>query len=155
MVLCCKDCASDVTEPVKSKKKEAKTSTSREKDDKIVFFDDCNHFAFDLEDLLRASAEVFGKGVFGTTYRAALDDATTVVVKRLKDVGVGKKEFEQHMEVVGKLKHENVDAIRAYYYSKDEKLVLSDYYQQGSVSSMLHGMFLNLFSFVHFFFVNS
>ncbi|CAL5204011.1 unnamed protein product [Lathyrus oleraceus] len=139
MVLCCKDCASDVTEPVKSKKKEAKTSTSREKDDKIVFFDDCNHFAFDLEDLLRASAEVFGKGVFGTTYRAALDDATTVVVKRLKDVGVGKKEFEQHMEVVGKLKHENVDAIRAYYYSKDEKLVLSDYYQQGSVSSMLHG----------------
>ncbi|XP_058749596.1 probable inactive receptor kinase At4g23740 [Vicia villosa] len=143
MVLCCKDCGEGVSEPVKSKKKEAslkaKTSTSREKDDKIVFFADCNHLAFDLEDLLRASAEVFGKGVFGTTYRAALDDATTVVVKRLKDVAVGKKEFEQHMEVVGKIKHENVDPIRAYYYSKNEKLVLSDYYQQGSVSSMLHG----------------
>ncbi|CAI8598421.1 unnamed protein product [Vicia faba] len=143
MVLCCKDCAEGVSEPVKSKNKEtsmkAKTSTSREKKDKIVFFDDCNHFAFDFEDLLRASAEVFEKGVFGTTYRAALDDATTVVVKRLKDVAVGKKEFEQHMEVVGKLMHENVDAIRAYYYSKDEKLVLSDYHQQGSVSSMLHG----------------
>ncbi|MCH94603.1 putative inactive receptor kinase, partial [Trifolium medium] len=89
-------------------------------------------------DLLRASAEILGKGTFGTTYKAALEDATTVAVKRLKEVTVGKREFEQQMEVVGKIKHENVDTLRAYYYSKDEKLVVSDYYQQGSVSSILH-----------------
>ncbi|CAL5204010.1 unnamed protein product [Lathyrus oleraceus] len=142
MVLCCYDfAAAGVKESVKSKKKEdsmkAETSASRDKN-KIVFFEDCN-LAFDLEDLLRASAEILGKGSFGTTYKAALEDASTVVVKRLKEVTVGKKEFEQQMEVLGKIKHENVDALRAYYYSKDEKLVVSDYYQQGSVSSILHG----------------
>nr|GLL49232.1 probable inactive receptor kinase At4g23740 [Ipomoea trifida] len=88
----------------------------------LVFFEGCN-YAFDLEDLLRASAEVLGKGTFGMVYKAILEDATTVVVKRLKEVGVGMKEFEQQMEIVGSIKHENVIELRAYYYSKEEKLI--------------------------------
>lgn len=104
---------------------------------KMMFFENCN-FAFDLEDLLRASAEVLGKGTFGTAYKAVLEDAT-VVVKRLKDGGIGKKEFEQHMELIGRIRHENVVELRAYYYSKDEKLVVFDYFAQGSVSTLLHG----------------
>lgn len=149
MIVCCYDYAGVGREPVKSKKKEAslKTETSESQDkNKIVFFEDCK-LAFDLEDLLRASAEILGKGTFGTTYKAALEDATTVVVKRLKEVTVAKRDFEQLMEVVGKIKHDNVDALRAYYYSKDEKLIVSDYYQHGSVSAMLHGM-LDLFSYL-------
>ncbi|KAH6763310.1 Leucine-rich repeat protein kinase family protein [Perilla frutescens var. hirtella] len=105
---------------------------------KLAFFEGCN-YAFDLEDLLRASAEVLGKGTFGTAYRAILEDATTVVVKRLKDVNVGKRDFEQQMEVIGSIKHENVAELRAYYYSKDEKLMVYDYYSQGSLALMLHG----------------
>ncbi|MQL75139.1 hypothetical protein Taro_007534 [Colocasia esculenta] len=105
---------------------------------RLVFFEGCN-FAFDLEDLLRASAEVLGKGTFGTAYKAILEDSTTVVVKRLKEVGVGKREFEQQMEVVGRIKHENVAELRAYYYSKDEKLIIYDFFSLGSVSSLLHG----------------
>ncbi|PQP95464.1 hypothetical protein Pyn_22072 [Prunus yedoensis var. nudiflora] len=103
-----------------------------------AFLFEGSNLAFDLEDLLRASAEVLGKGTFGTTYKAALEDATTVVVKRLKEVSVGKKEFEQQMEIVGSIRHENIAALRAYYYSKDEKLVVYDYYEQGSASSLLH-----------------
>ncbi|KAJ4752457.1 Leucine-rich repeat protein kinase family protein [Rhynchospora pubera] len=109
-----------------------------EEGNKIVFFEGCT-LAFDLEDLLRASAEVLGKGTFGTTYRAVLEDATTVVVKRLKDVGAGRKDFEQQMETIGRIKHENVAELRAYYYSKDEKLIVHDYFSGGSVSSLLHG----------------
>lgn len=105
---------------------------------KIVFFEGCS-YAFDLEDLLRASAEVLGKGTFGAAYKAALEDATTVVVKRLKEVAVGRKDFEHHMEVVGNLKHENVVELKGYYYSKDEKLMVYDYYTQGSLSALLHG----------------
>lgn len=112
---------------------------SEDKDNRIFFFEGSN-FAFDLEDLLRASAEVLGKGTFGTTYKAALEDSNTVVVKRLKEVSVGKKEFEQQMQIVGSISHENVVALRAYYYSKDEKLVVYDYFEQGSTSAMLHGM---------------
>jgi len=105
---------------------------------RMVFFEGPS-LAFDLEDLLRASAEVLGKGAFGTAYRAVLEDATTVVVKRLKDVNAGRREFEQQMELVGRIRHDNVVELRAYYYSKDEKLLVYDYYSRGSVSNMLHG----------------
>lgn len=95
--------------------------------------------AFDLEDLLRASAEVLGKGSVGTSYKAVLEEGTTVVVKRLKDVAASKKEFEGTMEVLGKVKHENVVPLRAFYYSKDEKLLVYDYMAAGSLSALLHG----------------
>lgn len=110
---------------------------------RIVFFEG-PALAFDLEDLLRASAEVLGKGAFGTAYRAVLEDATTVVVKRLKEVSAGRRDFEQQMELVGRIRHANVAELRAYYYSKDEKLLVYDFYSRGSVSNMLHGMALAL-----------
>ncbi|XP_051137507.1 probable inactive receptor kinase At4g23740 [Andrographis paniculata] len=113
-------------------------SRSQDASNKLVFFEGCN-FAFDLEDLLRASAEVLGKGTFGTAYKAILEDATMVVVKRLKGVAAGKREFEQQMDIIGRIKHENVIELRAYYYSKDEKLIVHDYYNHGSLASMLHG----------------
>ncbi|XP_017408560.1 probable inactive receptor kinase At5g58300 [Vigna angularis] len=106
---------------------------------KLVFFEGCS-YNFDLEDLLRASAEVLGKGSCGTTYKAILEDGTTVVVKRLKEVAMGKKEFEQQMEIVQRLDHHpNVIPLRAYYYSKDEKLMVYDYCTAGSFSKLLHG----------------
>ncbi|CDY47625.1 BnaA01g13400D [Brassica napus] len=105
---------------------------------RLSFFEGCN-YSFDLEDLLRASAEVLGKGTFGTTYKAVLEDATSVAVKRLKDVAAGKRDFEQQMEIIGGIKHENVVELKAYYYSKDEKLMVYDYFGNGSVASLLHG----------------
>ncbi|KAG8367401.1 hypothetical protein BUALT_Bualt16G0068100 [Buddleja alternifolia] len=105
---------------------------------KLIFFQG-GGYSFDLEDLLRASAEVLGKGTVGTSYKAVLEEGTTVVVKRLKDVSVTKKEFEQQMEVLGNIKHENVLPLRAFYYSKDEKLLVSDYMPAGSLSALLHG----------------
>ncbi|KAF8716840.1 hypothetical protein HU200_025938 [Digitaria exilis] len=106
---------------------------------KLVFFEGSS-YNFDLEDLLRASAEVLGKGSYGTTYKAVLEDGTTVVVKRLKEVVVGKKDFEQQMEVIGRVgQHQNVVPLRAYYYSKDEKLLVFDYAPSGSLAAVLHG----------------
>lgn len=106
---------------------------------KLVFFEG-NSYNFNLEDLLRASAEVLGKGAFGTAYKAVLDEETAVVVKRLKEVGVTKKEFEQHMEIVGRFgRHPNIVPLRAYYYSKDERLLVYEYMPAGSLSALLHG----------------
>ncbi|KAK6121850.1 hypothetical protein DH2020_044404 [Rehmannia glutinosa] len=126
---------------ISTRKKEKSTkkmvSENQDKNTRLAFFEGCS-LAFDLEDLLRASAEVLGKGTFGTTYKAALEDATTVAVKRLREVVVGRKEFEQQMEIVGNIRHENVAPLRAYYYSKDEKLMVYDYYSRGSVSALLH-----------------
>ncbi|KAJ7971478.1 LRR receptor-like kinase [Quillaja saponaria] len=111
------------------------TGTDRSK---LVFFD--RRKQFELEDLLRASAEMLGKGSLGTVYRAVLDDGCTVAVKRLKDANpCARKEFEQYMDVIGKLKHPNVVKLRAYYYAKEEKLLVYDYLSNGSLHSLLHG----------------
>uniref|UniRef100_A0A0D6R0L6 Protein kinase domain-containing protein n=1 Tax=Araucaria cunninghamii TaxID=56994 RepID=A0A0D6R0L6_ARACU len=105
---------------------------------KLVFFD--RKKQFELEDLLRASAEMLGKGSFGTAYKAVLDDGCVVAVKRLKDVSpLGRKDFEQHMEMIGKLRHPNIVRLGAYYYAKEEKLLVYDYLPNGSLYSLLHG----------------
>ncbi|KAF6166959.1 hypothetical protein GIB67_030652 [Kingdonia uniflora] len=105
---------------------------------KLVFLDN-GVYGFDLEDLLRASAEVLGKGSVGTSYKAVLEEGTIVVVKRLREVSVSKREFETQLEVLGKIKHDNVLPLRAFYYSKDEKLLVYDFMENGSLSALLHG----------------
>ncbi|KAI3453051.1 hypothetical protein Pfo_009714 [Paulownia fortunei] len=105
---------------------------------KMVFFE--GERRFELEDLLRASAEMLGKGGFGTAYKAILDDGNVVAVKRLKDLSVnGKKEFEQQMEVLGRLKHPNLVGLKAYYFARDEKLLVYDYMPNGNLFWLLHG----------------
>ncbi|XP_015942018.1 probable leucine-rich repeat receptor-like protein kinase At1g68400 [Arachis duranensis] len=105
---------------------------------KMVFFE--GEKRFELEDLLRASAEMLGKGGFGTAYKAVLDDGNVVAVKRLKDAQIGgKREFEQHMELLGRLRHQNIVSLRAYYFARDEKLLVYDYMPNGSLFWLLHG----------------
>lgn len=151
IVLCClKKKSSEGTRVSKGKglsggrsekpKEEFGSGVQEPEKNKLVFFEGCS-YNFDLEDLLRASAEVLGKGSYGTAYKAVLEEATTVVVKRLKEVVVGKRDFEQQMEIVGRVgQHPNVLPLRAYYYSKDEKLLVYDYVSSGSLSTLLHGM---------------
>ncbi|KAH9289715.1 hypothetical protein KI387_033832, partial [Taxus chinensis] len=95
---------------------------------------------FELEDLLRASAEMLGKSSFGTAYKSVLEDGNVVAVKRLREVqGSGKRDFEQHMELVGRLRHLNLVSLKAYYYARDEKLLVYDYMENGSLYFLLHG----------------
>ncbi|KAG8381507.1 hypothetical protein BUALT_Bualt06G0129000 [Buddleja alternifolia] len=105
---------------------------------KLVFVDDANP-TFDLEGMLRASAEVLGKGTFGTSYKGTLENGNIIRVKRLKDVNVTLYSFQKHMEVIGRMRHINVADVRAYFFSKEEKILVYDYYNQDSVSALLHG----------------
>ncbi|CAL1392592.1 unnamed protein product [Linum trigynum] len=108
----------------------------------MVFFEGAKRF--ELEDLLRASAEMLGKGAFGTAYKAVLDDGNVVAVKRLKDAnlvggGSAAAKFEQQMEVLGRLRHPNLVSLRAYYFAREEKLLVYDYMANGSLFWLLHG----------------
>ncbi|KAE8658269.1 putative inactive receptor kinase [Hibiscus syriacus] len=47
--------------------------------------------------------EVLEKGSVGASYKAVLEEGTTVLVKRLKDVAANKREFEMQMEIIGKI----------------------------------------------------
>ncbi|KAL0343057.1 UNVERIFIED_CONTAM: putative inactive receptor kinase [Sesamum angustifolium] len=93
---------------------------------------------FDLEDLLRASAEVLGKGTFGTAYKAVLESGLAVAVKRLRDVNMGEKEFREKMEEIGRMDHENLVPLRAYHYNREEKLLVYDYLPMGASCLSLH-----------------
>ncbi|KAF8662813.1 hypothetical protein HU200_055391 [Digitaria exilis] len=118
---------------------------------KMVFLEDLSSSSnggtrrFELDELLRASAEMLGKGGSGTAYKAVLDDGTVVAVKRLRDTGTtpaaspSKKEFEHHMAVLGRLRHPNIVPLTAYYYARGEKLLVYEYMPNGSLFSLLHG----------------
>ncbi|OEL29182.1 putative inactive receptor kinase [Dichanthelium oligosanthes] len=94
---------------------------------------------YDLEDLLRASAEVLGKGTYGTTYKAAIESGPVMAVKRLKETSLPEREFRDKVAVIGGIDHPNVVPLQAYYFSKDEKLMVYEFVAMGSLSSMLHG----------------
>ncbi|PPR97405.1 hypothetical protein GOBAR_AA23269 [Gossypium barbadense] len=117
-------------------KKDAKSSG---KGKKSLSFFRTGAEVFDLDNLLRASAEVLGKGTFGTTYKATLEMGLVAAVKRIKDVAVPEKELEAKMAAVGAMDHHNLVPLRAYYFSGDEKLLVYDYMPMGSLSALLHG----------------
>ncbi|KAF3329865.1 inactive leucine-rich repeat receptor-like protein kinase IMK2 [Carex littledalei] len=105
---------------------------------KLVHFD--GPLAFTADDLLCATAEIMGKSTYGTVYRATLEDGTQVAVKRLREkITKGPKEFEAEVAALGKIRHENLLALRAYYLGpKGEKLLVFDYLPKGSLAAFLH-----------------
>ena len=97
---------------------------------------------FDLQDLLRASAEVLGSGTFGSSYKAVVG-GQPVVVKRYRHMNnVEREEFHEHMRRIGRLKHQNLLPLAAYYYRRDEKLLVTEFAENGSLASHLHGKLL-------------
>lgn len=97
---------------------------------------------YTLEQLMRASAEMLGRGSVGTTYKAVLDSRLIVSVKRLdaSKMGMtGKEAFERHMDAVGRLRHPNLVPLRAYFQAKEERLLVYDYQPNGSLYSLIHG----------------
>ncbi|XP_057768327.1 pollen receptor-like kinase 1 [Salvia miltiorrhiza] len=106
---------------------------------RITFLkEDCD--VFDMTDLLKASAEILGSGVFGSTYKAALTERQIVVVKRYRHMGnVSKQDFSEHMRRLGRLSHPNVVPLVAFYYRREEKLLVYDYINKTSLAALLHG----------------
>ncbi|XP_074577947.1 pollen receptor-like kinase 1 [Curcuma longa] len=96
---------------------------------------------FELEDLLRASAEALGNGNLGSSYKAILVlSGQTVIVKRFKEMNaLGKEEFEEHLRRLGRLSHPNLLPLVAYCYRKEDKMLISNYNPSGSLADMLHG----------------
>lgn len=95
---------------------------------------------FDMDDLLRASAEVLGRGNLGITYKATLETGSAVAVKRLSYMNeLSKKEFLQQMQLLGKMKHENLVEVVSFYYSEEQKLVIYELISDGTLFELLHG----------------
>ncbi|CAK9221577.1 unnamed protein product [Sphagnum jensenii] len=106
---------------------------------KLVHFDGA--FVFTAEDLLGATAVVLGKSSYGTVYKATLENGKHIAVKRLRE-GIVKpqREFESEVKTLGRIRHPNLLALRAYYWGpKDEKLLVFDFVEGGTLAAFLHG----------------
>ena len=115
----------------------------REKSGNLIFCDGETPFC-SLEQLMRASAELLGRGSIGTTYKAVMDNQLTVTVKRLdagKTAVTSGEVFERHLEAVGGLRHPNLVPVRAYFQAKQERLIIYDYQPNGSLNNLIHGNF--------------
>ncbi|KAL7136123.1 hypothetical protein ABFS83_10G008400 [Erythranthe nasuta] len=116
----------------------AEVESGGETGGKLVHFE--GPFVFTADDLLCATAEIMGKSTYGTAYKATLEDNNEVAVKRLREkITKTKKEFEVEIAQLGKIRHMNILAMRAYYLGpKGEKLLVYDYMPHGSLASFLH-----------------
>ncbi|CAK7328960.1 unnamed protein product [Dovyalis caffra] len=92
-----------------------------------------------FEDLLRAPAELLGRGKHGSLYKVMLDTATILVVKRIRDWGISAADFKRRMQRIDQVKHPRVLPPVAFYCSKQEKLLVYEYQQNGSLLKLLHG----------------
>ncbi|XLV04161.1 hypothetical protein S245_018498, partial [Arachis hypogaea] len=95
---------------------------------------------FDLDDLLRASAEVLGRGKLGITYKATLENGALVAVKKLSCMNeLSKKEFLQQMQLLGSIKHENLVEVISFYYSEGQKFIIYELMNDGTLFELLYG----------------
>jgi len=117
----------------------ASSTKKRPENGKLEFVRD-DRKTFDLSDLLTASAEVLESGNFVSSYRVEIFAGQMLVVKRFRQMSkVGREDFHEHIRRMGKLRHPNVLGLVAYYYRREEKLLIFDYFDNGSLASRLHG----------------
>ncbi|XP_008809165.2 receptor protein kinase-like protein ZAR1 [Phoenix dactylifera] len=95
---------------------------------------------YNLDELLKASAFVLGKSEIGFMYKVVLEDGLILAVRRLGEGGSQRfKEFQTEAEAIAKVRHPNIVALRAYYWSIEEKLLIYDYIPNGTLSAAIHG----------------
>ncbi|KAL4614759.1 hypothetical protein ACB092_07G076500 [Castanea dentata] len=104
----------------------------------LIFMED--EPAFGIGDVLRASAEGLGKGIFGNSYKAKVSGGPSVVVRRLRDLKpMTSEEFKRQLQMIGDMKHPNLLPLLAYYYSNEEKFLLYNYAAKGNLFDRIHG----------------
>ncbi|KAF8020032.1 hypothetical protein BT93_G0657 [Corymbia citriodora subsp. variegata] len=105
---------------------------------KLIFLE--NGGGFELSDLLKASAEGLGKGILGNTYKAILNNRQALVVKRLRNLKpMTSEEFTRQLQLLANQKHPNLISPLAYFFSKQEKLLLYQYAENGNLFNRIHG----------------
>jgi hypothetical protein len=96
-----------------------------------------------LDDVLNATGQVMEKTCYGTAYKAKLADGGTIALRLLregtcKDRGSCLAVIKQ----LGKIRHENLIPLRAFYQGKrGEKLLIYDYLPLRTLHDLLHGSF--------------
>ncbi|KAJ4826725.1 putative kinase-like protein tmkl1 [Turnera subulata] len=105
---------------------------------KLILFQGGEHLT--LEDVLNATGQVMEKTTYGTVYKAKLADGGTIALRLLREGSC--KDRSLCLPVIrqlGKIRHENLVPLRAFYQGKrGEKLLIYDYLPNRSLHELLH-----------------
>ncbi|KAI6678576.1 hypothetical protein NL676_039372 [Syzygium grande] len=95
---------------------------------------------FEYSDLLKASSEGIGKGIFGNTYKAIFNDRQALVVKILKNLKpMTSEEFMMRLQLLADQKHPNLIPPLTCFFSKQQKLLIYRYAEKGNLFNRIHG----------------
>ncbi|KAG7985561.1 hypothetical protein I3843_03G032100 [Carya illinoinensis] len=86
-----------------------------------------------FEDLLSAPAELLGRGKHGTLYKVIFENGMNLV----------------RIQRMDRVKHPNVLPALGYYCSKEEKLLVYEYQENGSLFRLLHASIAEALAFMH------
>ncbi|KAL3835175.1 hypothetical protein ACJIZ3_009911 [Penstemon smallii] len=92
-----------------------------------------------FEDLLQSPAELITRGKHGSLYKVTTLEGLNLAVKRLRHWDISRDDFKKRMVRIDKVKHPNVIPLVAFYCSKQEKLLVCEFQQNGSLFSILLG----------------
>ncbi|KAF8407546.1 hypothetical protein HHK36_006680 [Tetracentron sinense] len=87
-----------------------------------------------------SAASLIGSGGFGEVFKASLKDGSSVAIKKLIRLSCqGDREFMAEMETLGKIKHKNLVPLLGYCKVGEERLLVYEFMEFGSLEDMLHG----------------
>ena len=96
----------------------------------------------ELETLLKASAYILGNSLVSIVYKAVLEDGRAFAVRRIGECGIERrKDFENQVRAIAKLRHPNLVKVRAFCWGRDDKLLICDYLPNGSLATTDHSKF--------------
>ncbi|PIN00369.1 Serine/threonine protein kinase [Handroanthus impetiginosus] len=96
--------------------------------------------AFGYKDLQIATknfSDKLGEGGFGSVYKGTLPDSTVVAVKKLESISQGEKQFRAEVSTIGIIQHVNLVRLRGFCVRGNNKMLVYDYMQNGSLNSHL------------------
>ncbi|XP_010066010.2 probable receptor-like protein kinase At1g49730 [Eucalyptus grandis] len=80
-----------------------------------------------------------GQGGFGTVYKAQFSDGLVVAVKRMNKVSEqGEDDFCREIELLARLHHRHLVALRGFCIEKRERFLMYEYMANGSLKDHLH-----------------
>ncbi|KAL8544193.1 hypothetical protein ACS0TY_004650 [Phlomoides rotata] len=108
----------------------------------LVFFED-SLLAFGLEELLIAPCFVLGDEIdtFTSIYVVNLNEDVNFVVRRWRIDNDSREMLNRKLNIIKSLNHENIFRLSGLFISdQDGSFGIYDYFHQGSLHSMLHGI---------------
>ncbi|KAL3649244.1 hypothetical protein CASFOL_005647 [Castilleja foliolosa] len=111
---------------------------------KVSIFEKKSLPRMSLNDLMKATNDfsdmnIIRTGRTGTTYKAILQDGTSLMVKRFQDTQIySEKEFISGMPTLGNCKHRNLVPLLGFCSTKKERFLIYKHMPNGTLHDKLH-----------------